>query len=121
MGNSITKSLLLVGAVVLVSGCANFRDLKGDLGNLQEEKVPVNVIITDTTGDENPIALLFYRVEDQKVLSFRFINGSGPAPTMRDREASSLFAFVDLNTDLNYQDGEPYGWYDDGAVVDLTT
>ncbi len=113
---SLTRRLLLPLALASslgLGGCGNMLKLRGEISEGQQTLVKLSGQLTTTPGCEHchTVVVALGDAEGKRVDNLRFYDGSGPFDVVALQTSRHLFAYQDLNDDLEYDAGEPYTWY----------
>lgn len=113
MRNATLSALL----VLMCSGCV-FSKLGDDLQRMDSRvHLFTGHVHSEVLQFHSTIVVAMNDHEAENIVSFRMLSGEGAFEIRRTREPSWFFAFADLNKDLRFQPGEPFGWAAGGAAV----
>ena len=106
---------LLIGT--LVSGCV-FQRLGDDLKKLDDiAHLFTGNVTTDVLEFHSTLVVALEDPDAAGITSFRMLAGAGVFEIRAARSPTYFFAFADLNKDLRFQPGEPYGWAGQGRAL----
>ena len=114
---SIAWRLAPFFVVLVLTGCV-FSKLDEDLARLDTE---AHLFAGDITSEllafHSTVVVSMADPAAENIISFRMLAGGGEFEIRQAREPAWFFAFADLNKDLRFQPGEPYGWAAGGNAV----
>jgi pimeloyl-ACP methyl ester carboxylesterase len=104
------RFVLLLACVTLLSNCV-FQRLEGDLRKLDDvAHLFTGVVSTDVLEFHSTLVVALQDRDAGEITSFRMMSGPGVFEIRAARTPTYFFAFGDMNKDLKFQVGEPYGW-----------
>ena len=118
MINASLRIYLSVFLVILVTASCAFSTLEDDLekmdevthlfsGTLEAEGLASDSVVVVASNDQ----------QGEKIAKFNLLYGSGPVEMLLSPAPTYFFGFNDLNKDLSFQRGEPFGWAANAEAV----
>ena len=104
----ITKMLLAVTLISVVSGCANFRDLAKEVDLLEQVYVEYQVNIESEHQVESFVLVPLQQVDAETIDGYEVVIGNRQITVTTDTLSKYLFTFNDVNHDLRFQVGEAF-------------
>jgi len=102
---------------VLLCGCA-FQKLGSDLRKLDDvAHLFTGTVSSDVLEFHSTLVVALADPDAERITSFRMMSGHGVFEIRSSRTPTYFFAFADLNKDLRFQPGEPYGWAAGGNAL----
>ncbi len=100
-----------------ITGCSMYT-LRQEVDTLNDSKVLVGTILASGVVEKAPIIVLAYAKTgaNLKIAHFTELHEPGPYELIVPKGEYFIFAFVDINRDLKYQEGEPCGQYSDHSL-----
>ncbi len=117
MNHRFLKHRLLLPLALVVSlglsGCGNMLKLRGEITEGQQTLVKLSGNLTTTPGcaDCHTVVVVLGDLAGERVDNLRIYDGAGPFDVVALQRSRYLFAYQDLNDNLEYDAGEPYTWY----------
>ena len=111
MINSQVRIRLSMCLVILVSASCAFSSLEKDLEQLDAARqVFSGAVSTQGLVSDSIVVVAMLDPQGDKVEKFELLYGPGSFEIRLMPEPTYFFGFNDLNRDLSFQVGEPYGW-----------
>lgn len=105
---------LTVALIILLSGCANFRDLAKEVDMLEQVYVEYQVNIESEHQVESFVLVLLQQVDAETIDGYEVVIGNKQITVTTDALSKYLFTFNDVNHDLRFQVGEAF------SITELT-
>ncbi len=103
---------------MFLSGC-RFLDLDEDLEKMdQATHLFAGTVETSDSDADGIVIVAMHDNAGKEITGFRMLSGDGPFEIRSERKPTWIFAFVDLNHDLVFQESEPFAWANDGHSLD---
>jgi uncharacterized alpha/beta hydrolase family protein len=99
-------------ATLWVSGCSLY-NLRQEVETINDSTILVGTVIESGTAEKAPVVVLAYSKtgSDRNIAHYTELHEPGPYELIVPEGEYFIFAFIDTNRDLIYQDGEPSGQY----------
>lgn len=110
----IMEMFLTVALIILLSGCANFRDLAKEVDMLEQVYVEYQVNIESEHQVESFVLVLLQQVDAETIDGYEVVIGNKQITVTTDALSKYLFTFNDVNHDLRFQVGEAF------SITELT-
>lgn len=112
----LKRCLLLLVAIAVslgLSGCGNLLKLRGEINEGQQMvlKLSGNLTTTSDCANCHTVVVVLGDAAGTQVDNLRIYDGAGPFDVMALQRSRYLFAYQDLNDNLEHDAGEPYAWY----------
>ncbi|QQX79697.1 alpha/beta fold hydrolase [Shewanella sp. KX20019] len=122
---AILKVTLVTILILLVSSCANFRDLAQEVDMLNNTYVEYQVNIESQHQVQSFVFILLQQLDADSIDGYEVVIGNQQVTVTTDSLSQYLFTFNDVNNDLRFQVGEAYSISvlskkTNGAKIDLT-
>ncbi|WP_228371102.1 alpha/beta fold hydrolase [Shewanella piezotolerans] len=108
------EMFLTVALIILLSGCANFRDLAKEVDMLEQVYVEYQVNIESEHQVESFVLVLLQQVDAETIDGYEVVIGNKQITVTTDALSKYLFTFNDVNHDLRFQVGEAF------SITELT-
>lgn len=107
----------LLFVVLILNACA-FSSLEDDLEKMEEVWHPFTGTVTADGLSSNAIVVVASRdSRGENIAGFALMYGGGAFEILLPPAPAYFFGFNDLNKDLRFQPGEPYGWAAAGQAI----
>lgn len=114
--------VLSLFAVISISAGCSFSKLEKDLEILDTTAQAVSGTVSNDDPETNAVVVVAFQDPDgSRIGGFDMLSGDGPFDLRLDPVPTYVFAFSDINKDLRFQRGEPYGWAANGLPLALDT
>lgn len=115
----LLRSIGLTGFVALwVAGCSLY-NLREEVETINDATILVGTVRASGSVEKTPIVVLAYSKDgsNRNIAHYTELHEPGPYELIVSKGEYFIFAFVDTNRDLMYQQGEPSGQYSSHSLA----
>lgn len=117
LNRSTPKVVVLLVCGALLCGCA-FQKLDDDLRKLDDvAHLFTGTVSSDVLEFHATVVIALEDADAERITSFRMMSRPGVFEIRSAKMPMYFFAFADMNKDLRFQPGEPYGWAAGGDAL----
>ncbi len=111
MINASLRNYLSLCLVILVAVSCAFSKLEDDLEKMDDvTHVFSGTVAAEGLASDSIIVVATHDQQGEKIAKFDLLYGSGSVEMLLSPAPTYFFGFNDLNKDLRFQRGEPFGW-----------